>query len=193
MTDLVDAKSVRESVSAWLVEHFREGIEQLEWMEMVYDAGWACPSWPEELKGLGLPREYSAVVRDEFLRVGAAGAGQDLSNIPANTMLAWASDELKRKWLHPLVTGEVRTCLLYSEPGAGSDLAGVQTRAERNGEEWIVNGQKVWTTQGREADYGLLVARTNWDVPKHQGISYFFCPMHQRGVEVRPLIQITGG
>ena len=83
-------------------------------------------------------------------------------------------------------------CLLYSEPGAGSDLAGLQTRAERDGDEWVVNGQKVWTSSGKEAEYGMLVARTNWDVPKHRGISFFWCPMRQPGVDVRPLKQITG-
>ena len=83
-------------------------------------------------------------------------------------------------------------CLLYSEPGAGSDLAGLQTRADRDGDEWVVNGQKVWTSGGKEAEFGMLVARTNWDVPKHQGISFFWCPMDQPGVEVRPIRQITG-
>ena len=83
-------------------------------------------------------------------------------------------------------------CLLYSEPGAGSDLAGLQTRADRDGDEWVVNGQKVWTSSGKEAEFGMLVARTNWDVPKHQGISFFWCPMRQPGVDVRPIRQITG-
>ena len=83
-------------------------------------------------------------------------------------------------------------CLLYSEPGAGSDLAGLQTRAERDGDEWVVNGQKVWTSSAKKADYGMLVARTDWDVPKHRGISFFWCPMKQDGVDIRPIRQITG-
>jgi alkylation response protein AidB-like acyl-CoA dehydrogenase len=94
--------------------------------------------------------------------------------------------------LRKLLTGEYRTCLLYSEPGAGSDLAAVQTRAERDGEEWIVNGQKVWTSGARQATHGLLAARTNWDVPKRRGITYFLLPMDQEGVEVRPIKQMTG-
>jgi alkylation response protein AidB-like acyl-CoA dehydrogenase len=94
--------------------------------------------------------------------------------------------------LRPIVQGELRGCLLYSEPGAGSDLAALQTRAERDGEEWVVDGQKVWTTAGKDADFGLLIARTDWDQPKHRGISYFALPMDQPGVEVRPLRQMTG-
>jgi alkylation response protein AidB-like acyl-CoA dehydrogenase len=90
------------------------------------------------------------------------------------------------------VRGETRWCLLYSEPGAGSDLAGLRTRAERDGDDWVVNGQKVWTSFAKIADYGLLVARTDWDVPKHNGISFFMFPMRQAGVEIRPIHQITG-
>jgi alkylation response protein AidB-like acyl-CoA dehydrogenase len=92
----------------------------------------------------------------------------------------------------PSVRGETRWCLLYSEPGAGSDLAGLRTRAERDGDDWVVNGQKVWTSFAAHADYGLLVARTDWDAPKHKGISFFIFPMRQAGVEVRPIHQITG-
>ena len=103
-----------------------------------------------------------------------------------------ASDELKAKLLRPLLMGDVAMCLLYSEPGAGSDLAGLRTSAIRDGDEWIVNGQKVWTSGARYAEYGMLIARTDWDVPKHRGITFFFLPMRQPGVEVRPLRQITG-
>jgi alkylation response protein AidB-like acyl-CoA dehydrogenase len=193
MGDLEDLTGVRDEVRAWLAEHASAASEGVSWMEVVFDAGWATPSWPEQWGGRGLPVEATHVVREEFARARVPGAGHDLSNIPANTLLQWGSDELKATYLRPFVTGELRSCLLYSEPSAGSDLAGVRTRAERGLDGWIVNGQKVWTTQGREADYGLLVARTNWDVPKHQGISYLLCPMHQPGVEVRPIIQITGG
>ena len=94
--------------------------------------------------------------------------------------------------LRHLLAGEYHICLLYSEPGAGSDLAAVQTRADRDGEEWVVNGQKVWTSGALQATHGLLVARTNWDVPKRRGITYFLLPMDQDGVEVRPIKQMTG-
>lgn len=184
----------RAEVRTWLSANWSaEGVPLRPWLEQAFEEGFTCPSWPLEWGGRGLPKEASYIAREEFLRVGAPGAGQDLSNIAANTILTWGSDELKRTWLRPLATATVRTCLLYSEPGAGSDLASLQTRAELREEEWVVNGQKVWTTGAKEADFGLLAARTNWDVPKHQGISYFLCPMHQPGVEVRPIIQITGG
>jgi alkylation response protein AidB-like acyl-CoA dehydrogenase len=102
------------------------------------------------------------------------------------------TDEQKARLIPPSVRGETRWCLLYSEPGAGSDLAGLRTRAERDGDDWVITGQKVWTSFATTADYGLLVARTDFDVPKHQGISFFIFPMRQAGVEVRPIHQITG-
>ncbi len=107
-------------------------------------------------------------------------------------MIAYGNDDLKRRFLRPLLLGDVNMCLLYSEPNAGSDLAGVRTTAVRDGDEWIVNGQKVWTSGAVQADYGMMLARTNWDAPKHRGISFFWFPMRQPGVEVRPLRQITG-
>ena len=106
-------------------------------------------------------------------------------------MLAFGSQTLKEQFVRRLLVDDVAMCLLYSEPGAGSDLAGLQTRAERDGDEWIVNGQKVWTSGGHLAEFGMLVARTNWDVPKHQGITFFWFPMRQPGVETRPIKQIT--
>ena len=181
---------LRDEVRGWINDHTHVAQSD-EWRALVFDAGWSCPSWPEQWGGRGLPIEATHIIREEFARAGLTGAGQDLSNIPANTLLAWGSDDLRATYLKKFATGELVSCLLYSEPGAGSDLAGVRTRAERNGDEWIANGQKVWTTDARRADFGLLVARTNWDVPKHQGISYFLCPMHQDGVDVRPIIQIT--
>jgi alkylation response protein AidB-like acyl-CoA dehydrogenase len=132
------------------------------------------------------------VVIEEFRRVGATDTGMDKTHLWANTVLAFGSEELKGQFVRRLMLGKVGMCLLYSEPGAGSDLAGIQTRAERDGDEWIVNGQKVWTSGGRSADYALLISRTDWDVPKHRGITFFWFPMKQDGVEVRPLRQATG-
>ena len=120
-------------------------------------------------------------------------AGNPWTVIAGNTVMEWGSPELKRKLLPKLRSGEwSRGCLLYSEPGNGSDLAGLQTRAERDGDVFVVNGQKIWTTGGHEAQFGLLIARTDWDVPKHAGISFFIIPMDLPGIEVRPIKQMTG-
>jgi alkylation response protein AidB-like acyl-CoA dehydrogenase len=131
-------------------------------------------------------------VAEEFAAVGARGTGQDRSDLLACTVHDLGTEEQKRRLIPPSVRGETRWCLLYSEPGAGSDLAGLRTRADRDGDDWVVNGQKVWTSFATAADYGLLVARTDWDVPKHKGISFFIFPMRQAGVQIRPIHQITG-
>ena len=129
---------------------------------------------------------------EEFRRAGAVGSNQDRHNLWANTLLTYGTEALKRQLLRRLLLDEVRMCLLYSEPGAGSDLAGLRTRAERDGAGFVVTGQKVWTSRARQADYGMLVARTDWDASKHHGLSFFFLPMRQPGVVVRPIKQITG-
>ncbi len=156
------------------------------------DSGWACPSWPEEWFGKGLPAWADSIAHDEIADAGAVGApvGGGLG-LATPTILAHGPDALRRKLLHPILTGEHMWCQLFSEPGSGSDLAGLTTRAERDGDEWVINGQKVWNTSAHHAEYGMLLARTDWDVPKHKGISYFALPMHQPGVEVRPLRQMN--
>jgi alkylation response protein AidB-like acyl-CoA dehydrogenase len=189
----VNADEVRAEVRSWLGEHWDLELSLREWRERLVDAGWACPSWPEAFYGRGLPPAMDAVVVAELAAVGAVGtptgAGMGLA---APTILEHGSDALKRAFLRPLATGEHTWCQLFSEPGSGSDLAGITTTAVRDGDEWVVNGQKVWNTSAHHADYGMLVARTNWDVPKHRGITYFAFPMHQPGVEVRPLRQMNG-
>jgi alkylation response protein AidB-like acyl-CoA dehydrogenase len=166
--------------------------EHIAWLERVLDAGYAVPTYPTEWFGRGYPSALAAVIEQEFRAVKAPGARQDKYSIPANTVLAFGSDELKSTLLHGFLTERSRTCLLYSEPGAGSDLAGVRTTAVRDGDRWVVNGQKVWTSGATTSEYGLLIARTDWDVPKHKGLSFFIIPMRQPGIEVRPLVQITG-
>ena len=155
------------------------------------DAGWATPRWPAEWHGRDLSNDQARIVERAFAAVGAPGAGQDRSNLWANTALAHATERFKREIVPKLLAGEVGMCLLYSEPGAGSDLAAIRTRAEKVDGGWRIEGQKVWTSGAAVADYGMLIARTDWDVPKHQGISFFFLPMKDNGVEVRPLRQIT--
>ena len=189
---LTTEDEVRTEVRSWLESNWIDEGRGARWLAELVDAGWAAPSWPSRWCGRDLTPALSRVVEQELARAGAAGGGQDMVNLWAATVLSGGSDELKGEVLRPLLLGEINMCLLYSEPGAGSDLAGLQTRAVRDGDEWIVNGQKVWTSSGRSADYGFLIARTDWDVPKHRGITFFFAPMDQDGVEVRPLRQATG-
>jgi alkylation response protein AidB-like acyl-CoA dehydrogenase len=133
------------------------------------------------------------VVRDEFRRIGAVGIPQGGGvSLAGVTILEHGSDDLKRRLLRPIVTGEDTWCQLFSEPGSGSDLAGLTTRADPDGDEFIINGQKVWATSAHHARYGMLLARTNWDVPKHRGITYFAVEMQQPGVTVRQLRQMNG-
>jgi alkylation response protein AidB-like acyl-CoA dehydrogenase len=183
---------IRAEVRAWLEEHWDEDRDLLEWRNMLADSGWGCPSWPVEWYGRGLRPGQNVVVSEEFARIGAVGvAGGAAMSLAAPTLLEHGSDDVKRRFLRPALTGEHRWCQLFSEPGNGSDLAGLTTRAVRDGDEWIVNGQKVWTTGALKAHYAMLVARTNIDVPKHKGITYFVIDMRQPGVEVRPLVQMN--
>ncbi len=191
-TETAPSASLRAEARAWLAAHHRRGIDPKSWLAEVVDAGWSAPSWPTDWFGKGVSPDLARAVDEEFKAVGAGGYGQDVSNLWANTVLAFGQDGLRHQVLRPLLLQQIDMCLLYSEPGAGSDLAAVQTRAERDGDEWIVHGQKVWTSGGRHAEYGLLIARTDWDVPKHRGITFFFLPMRQDGVEVRPIRQATG-
>jgi len=187
------AARVRCEVRAWLAANWDgDGTDRQAWLPSVIDSGWAAPSWPSAYHGRDLAPAHGRVVDEEFAAVGAYGTGQDKVNLWANTLLAFGSDELKSEFIRPLMLGQVNMCLLYSEPGAGSDLAGIRTRATRDGDEWVIDGQKVWTSGGRQADYALLIARTDWDAPKHKGITFFFLPMKQEGVEVRALRQATG-
>ncbi len=187
------ADRVRADVRAWLEANWDgAGADREAWLQTVIDSGWAAPSWPSANHGRDLPPAHGRVVDEEFAAVGAYGTGQDKVNLWANTLLAFGSEDLKAAFIRPLMLGRVNMCLLYSEPGAGSDLAGIRTRAVRDGDEWIIDGQKVWTSGGRQADYALLIARTDWDAPKHKGITFFFLPMKQAGVEVRALRQATG-
>ncbi|HTZ16747.1 MAG TPA: acyl-CoA dehydrogenase family protein [Mycobacterium sp.] len=183
---------LRDEVRNWLAANWDPGVDRAQWAHTVVEAGWAVPSWEPEWYGRGLSDAQSRLVAAEFAAVGAPGCGHDRANLFACTLHDVGTDEQKRRLVPPSIRGESKWCLLYSEPGAGSDLAGLRTRAERDGDEWVINGQKVWTSFAKTADYGMLVARTDWDVPKHQGISFFMLPMRQPGVEIRPIHQITG-
>ncbi len=186
-------ESVRSEVRAWLEANWNPNLSLIDWRNLLVDSGWGVPTWPKEWHGHDLPLALLQVVDEEFERMGAVGvARKGSSTLAAATILAHGNDAQKEKFLRRLLTGEDAWCQLFSEPGSGSDLAGATTRAVLNGDQYIVNGQKVWNTSAHHADYGILLARTNADVPKHQGLSYFLIPMHQPGVEVRPLRQMNG-
>jgi alkylation response protein AidB-like acyl-CoA dehydrogenase len=185
-------EDVRAEVRRWLAQNWDPSLDRAEWARRVFDAGWSAPSWEQRWGGRLLTEAQSRIVAAEFASVGARGTGQDRSDLLACTLHDLGTDEQKHRLIPPSVRGETRWCLLYSEPGAGSDLAGLRTRADRDGDDWVVNGQKVWTSFAKTADYGLLVARTDWNIPKHKGISFFIFPMRQPGVEIRPIHQITG-
>ncbi|MGZ4515329.1 MAG: acyl-CoA dehydrogenase family protein, partial [Mycobacterium sp.] len=167
-----------------------------EFLGAQYDAGLAWVHLPHGVGGLDLPRKAQELVDAQLAAAGAPVGGTAKNFIgmgmAAPTIAAFGTDEQKRKFLRPLFTGEQIYCQLFSEPGAGSDLAGLATRAVRDGDDWIVNGQKVWTSMAQHAQMAILVARTDPTVPKHFGLTYFLCDMTQPGVEVRPLRQITG-
>jgi alkylation response protein AidB-like acyl-CoA dehydrogenase len=180
-----------------LVEENRDILEdQFAFRGKQYDAGLAMVHFPEGFGGLNGNRGQQAVIDEvlrshgvnyEDLRINPIGIGMG-----APTVLAYGSEELKEKHLRKIFTGEDVWCQLFSEPTHGSDVAGIPSRAIRDGDEWIVNGQKVWTTLAHTSNYGMLLTRTNPDVPKHKGLSYFVLDMHAPGVEVRPLYQMTG-
>ena len=203
-----EAEEFRGEIAGWLEENLPEG-----WGEpgLLPDArgdarpstrsgrpscstgGWICASWPTEYGGKGLSLLQQVVLNEEFARVGAPLRADFFGDtLVGPTILQWGTEEQKQQFIPGILKGEIAWCQGFSEPDAGSDLAGLKTRAELDGDEWVINGQKVWTTQAHYADYIFLLARTDPDAPKHAGISYLLVPMKQPGVEVRPIEQIDG-
>ncbi|MCY3838930.1 MAG: acyl-CoA dehydrogenase [Gammaproteobacteria bacterium] len=191
--DSAEASAVRGEVRSWLEANWDPNASLVAWRGRLADSGWGMPTWPSEWFGRDLPQALAPVVEEEFARIGAVGAAKTGIRILAGaTLLEHGNDDQKTRFLRRILTGEDTWCQLFSEPGSGSDLAGATTRTDFDGERWIVNGQKVWTTSAHHADYGLLVARTDWDVPKHQGLTYFILDMRQEGVDVHQLRQMNG-
>jgi alkylation response protein AidB-like acyl-CoA dehydrogenase len=202
-----EAEEFRGVIRAWLSENLPEGWGEPEftmtpeeraafnqaWTSKLYAGGWICASWPTEYGGKGLTLLQQVVLTEEFARAGAPLRADFFGDtLVGPTLLQWGTEEQKQQFIPGILKGEISWCQGFSEPDAGSDLAGLKTKAELDGDEWIINGQKVWTTQARTADYIFLLARTDPDVPKHAGISYLLVPMKQDGVEVRPIEQIDG-
>jgi alkylation response protein AidB-like acyl-CoA dehydrogenase len=178
---------------AWLAANWDPDLTVGEWWERLGLAGWSAPGLPADAYGKGMARADAVAVQQELANFGALGAPAGLGLLlAAPTIVTHGTRDQIDLYVRDIVTGRKAWCQLFSEPQAGSDLAGLQTRAVRDGDEWVINGQKVWTSGGQYADLGMLLARTDPDVPKHQGISYFAFEMLQDGVDVRPLREMTG-
>ncbi len=202
-----EAEAFRTKIRAWLEENlpdgwFDEGFElrgeererfNKEWTRKLHEGGWICASWPQEYGGKGLSVMENVVLNEEFAKTGAPMRADFFGDtLVGPTILQWGSEEQKQEFLPKILKGQISWCQGFSEPNAGSDLAGLKTTAVLDGEEWVINGQKVWTTQAQTADYVFLLARTDPDAPKHKGITYLLVPMKQPGVEVRPIVQPDG-
>jgi alkylation response protein AidB-like acyl-CoA dehydrogenase len=202
-----EAEAFRTEIRAWLEENlpsgwFDDGFDLSDdereefnqtWTKKLFEGGWICASWPEEYGGKALSTMQAVVLNEEFARAGAPMRGDFFGDtLVGPTILQWGSEEQKKQFLPGILSGTIRWCQGFSEPDAGSDLANLKTRAELDGDEWVINGQKVWTTQAQHADYVFLLARTDPNVAKHAGISYLLVPMNQPGVTVRPIAQVDG-
>ena len=184
---------IRAEVRQWLADNWDANRPLVEWRNMLADSGWGMPAWPQAWYGKAFSAELERVVEKEFAAASAVGVARSgVRMLAAATLLEHGTDMHKKKFLRRILTGEDTWCQLFSEPGSGSDLAGATTRADFDGEKWIVNGQKVWTTSAHHADFGLLLARTDWDAPKHQGLTAFVIDMTQAGVEAHQLKQMNG-
>jgi alkylation response protein AidB-like acyl-CoA dehydrogenase len=197
VTDVLEAPlDVDETLAelrSWLGAHWDPDLTVAEWWELLGTSGWAAPTLPTAAFGRGVARSVGVQIAREIAGFGALGAPDGLGVLlAAPTIADHGTPEQVDTLVRDIVTGQRAWCQLFSEPGAGSDLAGLTTRAEVDGDEWMVNGQKVWTSLAKDADLGMLIARSAPDLPKHKGITYFALDMHQPGVEVRPLREMTG-
>ncbi|MFV0525231.1 MAG: acyl-CoA dehydrogenase family protein [Acidimicrobiales bacterium] len=202
-----EAEAFRREFRSWLEENLPDGwidgtLEMSDaerdsfnqsWTRKLFEGGWICASWPTEYGGKGLSTMEAVVLNEEFARAGAPMRGDFFGDtLVGPTILQWGTEEQKKEFLPGILRGEIAWCQGFSEPEAGSDLASLKTRAVLDGDEWIINGQKVWTTRAKEADYVFLLTRTDPDVPLHKGISYMLVPMDQEGIEIRPIEQVDG-
>ena len=191
-------ESFRQQVRQWLTDNLpKKKLETIEdrkeWHRKLYEAGYLGMGWPKEYGGQNARPMEQAIVGAEMARVNAPAAVNGLGiGIVGPTIIHHGTEAQKQRYIRNILTAEEIWCQLYSEPNAGSDLAGLRTRAELDGDDYVVNGQKIWTSGGMNADWGILLARTDQEAPKHQGISCFLLDMHAPGVEVRPIKQISG-
>ena len=182
-----DTDERRISIRTWLAENPQPTPRQLA------HAGYVAPHWPAPW-GLAADPIHQLIIDDELARAGVQRPSNAIGIGWAGPTITYAgSEEQKERYLFPLLTAEEIWCQLFSEPGSGSDLASLSTRAERDGDEWVVNGSKIWTSGAQHSQFGILLARTNPDAAKHKGITYFICPMNLPGIDVRPIREMTGG
>lgn len=201
------AEEFRGEIRQWLVDNLPEGwfdgdfemspVEREafddEWVAKLREGGWLCASWPTEYGGKGLSVIENVVLAEEFARAHAPRRADFFGDtLVGPTILQWGTEEQKKYFIPRILSGEITWCQGFSEPNAGSDLASLSTRAVADGDEWVIDGQKVWTTQAQYADYCFVLARTDPDASKHKGISYLLVPMKQDGIEVRPIVQPDG-
>ena len=200
-------EAFRTEIRGWLESHLPEGWFEPDfemtaderkafnesWPSTLFEGGWVCATWPVEYGGKGLTTMQGVVLAEEFARAKAPLRADFFGDtLVGPTILQWGTDEQKKEFLPKILNGTMRWCQGFSEPNSGSDLASLKTTAVLDGDEWIINGQKVWTTQGHHANYCFLLTRTDPDSPKHKGISYLLVPMDQPGIEVRGITQPDG-
>src|SRR5580698_1314814 len=202
-----EAESFRKEIRGWLEENlpagwfepgfFQSPEERREfnttWPTKLFEGGWICAGWPTEYGGKGLSLIEQVVLNEEFAKANAPMRADFFGDtLVGPTILQWGTDEQKKEFIPGILNGSITWCQGFSEPNSGSDLASLKTSATLDGDEWIINGQKVWTTQAQHADYVFLLTRTDSNVEEHAGISYLLVPMHQEGVDVRPITQVDG-
>src|ERR1700722_4661116 len=202
-----EAEALRKEVRSWLEENlppgwFEPGFKltgpereafNAQWVQKLRQGGWICASWPKEYGGKGLSLIEQVALNEEFARAMAPMRADFFGDtLVGPTILQWGTEEQKKEFIPKILDGTIAWCQGFSEPDAGSDLASLKTRAVADGDEWVVTGQKVWTTQAQFADYIFIMVRTDPDVDKHAGISYLLMPMKQPGIDVRPIKQIDG-
>ena len=202
-----EAETFRKEIRAWLEENLPAGwfepgfslsAEERQqfnetWTKKLFAGGWICAGWPVEYGGKGLSLMDQVVLNEEFAKANAPMRADFFGDtLVGPTILQWGTDEQKKEFIPGILNGSIAWCQGFSEPNSGSDLASLKTSAVLDGDEWVINGQKVWTTQAQYADYVFLLTRTDPNAPQHAGISYLLVPMHQEGVEIRPITQVDG-